>query len=460
MLTRGAQAVCPIEDPRSAIDTFLNRLSPGRLLVAVSGGSDSLGLLTLLHEALAAAPRPGVTLCAATIDHGLRAGAAEEAEQVGSFCRQRDIPHRIARWQGEKPTTGLAASAREARYRLLADLAEDFGTRRIVTAHTLDDQRETIAMRASRTETGDQAPGLSGMAALTLYDCRIFILRPWLACRRQDIRDELTRRDIPWVDDPSNQDLRSERVRTRRTLGVDHGYEAALKTIKAAAEGRRQLSDAAAALLDSRARMIDRTVAVLAPDIADAAPAPLAHAISALIMVLGGRRHLPGREQMDKVMALVTGPYKDRHPDRTTAGRCLIVRSAGGLFIARECRGLPSLRLEPGDTAIWDGRFRITSHSDEPVLVHAGRNADDAAEYRKAETEDLLPPFMRRHADAVAPRFSLLAQPQASRQPDLLSLACKPELGGYDRFLSGFDLELANALAALFGRDGFSRPPV
>ena len=150
----------------------------------------------------------------ATVDHGLRAEAAEEARWVASEAAALGLAHRILAWTGEKPATGLQERAREARYRLLVDLARETSASHLLTAHTLDDQAETILMRMAR---GSGLAGLSGMAAER--DRRgIRHLRPLLDCPKATLVDLCTREGWRFVTDPSNRDERFARVRWRRLM--------------------------------------------------------------------------------------------------------------------------------------------------------------------------------------------------------------------------------------------------
>lgn len=117
--------------PHAVLDTARNFLrsfiTPRRILVAVSGGSDSMGLLVALHSAIAADERRGFSLAACTVDHALRPQSACEAEDVAAFCAALGIAHRICRWEGAKPSTGIQAAARNKRYELLAEAADALG---------------------------------------------------------------------------------------------------------------------------------------------------------------------------------------------------------------------------------------------------------------------------------------------------------------------------------------------
>ena len=129
------------------------------IVLAVSGGPDSIALMWLAarwRRALARGPR----LVAVTVDHGLRAASAREASDVKRLARSLGLPHHTVRWRGAKPKTGVPAAARAARYRLLAKAAQDHGATHILTAHTRDDQAETLLMRLLR------GSGIAGLAAM------------------------------------------------------------------------------------------------------------------------------------------------------------------------------------------------------------------------------------------------------------------------------------------------------
>ena len=133
------------------------------LVLAVSGGPDSTALMWLAARWRARRTQ-GPKLIAVTIDHGLRKESAREALAVKRLARKLGVEHRTLRWTGRKPKTGIQEAARAARYRLLADAARKAGARHILTAHTLDDQAETVLFRLAR---GSGVAGLRGMARET-----------------------------------------------------------------------------------------------------------------------------------------------------------------------------------------------------------------------------------------------------------------------------------------------------
>ena len=131
------------------------------LVLAVSGGSDSTALLVMAARWAKQLKKRRPKLLAVTIDHGLRPESAREAAAVKRLARQLGVPHRTLAWRGRKPKTGLQETARLARYALLAQAALREGYEHVLTAHTLDDQAETVLFRLAR---GSGVTGLAGMA--------------------------------------------------------------------------------------------------------------------------------------------------------------------------------------------------------------------------------------------------------------------------------------------------------
>ena len=185
------------------------------IVLAVSGGPDSIALMWLAarwRRTLARGPR----LVAVTVDHGLRAEAKAEARDVKRLARALDLPHRTMRWTGAKPKTGLPAAARAARYRLLAQAARASGATHILTAHTRDDQAETLLMRLLR------GSGIAGLAAMARQSERdgVLLARPFLHVSKSQLIATLKKAKLGFADDPTNRDLNFTRPRIRTLMPV------------------------------------------------------------------------------------------------------------------------------------------------------------------------------------------------------------------------------------------------
>ena len=189
------------------------------LVLAVSGGPDSTALMVLAAR-WRKARKSGPALFAVTVDHGLRKEAKREASNAGRLARKLGIAHRTLRWTGTKPKTGLQEAARTARYRLLAEAGRKASASHILTAHTRDDQAETVLIRMSR------GSGLTGLAAMTRIapvpgdsEGRIMLIRPLLDIPKARLVATLRAAKIAFADDPSNRDPRFTRARLRGLMG-------------------------------------------------------------------------------------------------------------------------------------------------------------------------------------------------------------------------------------------------
>ena len=186
--------------------------APGaRIGVAVSGGSDSVALLLLLH---ALAPAAGWQLTVLHFDHAWRADSAADAAFVAALARRLGWPVRLARAHSPRATADREQHARRARYAFFQQCvaAEDLAW--VGTAHTADDQAETVMLRLLR---GSGPTGLAGILPRRglVPGGPAMLARPLLWARREELRAWLRSQAQPWCDDPTNLDLHPRRNRLR-----------------------------------------------------------------------------------------------------------------------------------------------------------------------------------------------------------------------------------------------------
>jgi tRNA(Ile)-lysidine synthase len=275
----------------------LDRVAPaGHLAIGVSGGPDSLALLLL-----AAAARPG-RVVAATIDHGLRPEAADEAAMVGGVCQRLSVPHRTVKVQVANRGDGLQAAAREARYAALSAWAKNEGAQWLATAHHMDDQAETVLMRLAR---GSGVTGLSGIRAVRRLGRTLSLVRPLLGWRKDELVTLVEAAGLFAVDDPSNADPRFDRSRARALLagGWPSPERAALVATRLS-EAEAALEWQTARLARERLTLSDRTGRL------DASGLPREYRRRLLLMGIIGL--VPGREPR--------GDEVDRLLERLDAG--------------------------------------------------------------------------------------------------------------------------------------------
>ncbi len=188
------------------------------MLIALSGGGDSMALCRL---AGLWAKASGASVHAVSIDHGLRPGAAHEADQAIAWAHTLGLSGEVVRLDERPARGGLQAWARRARYQALASVARRAGAKLILVGHTWDDQVETICWRLARQSGLD---GLSGMSELAINPFASpvspsLLGRPLLGLKRGDLRAWLKQEGQAWLEDESNQNLDFARIRTRRLVG-------------------------------------------------------------------------------------------------------------------------------------------------------------------------------------------------------------------------------------------------
>ena len=192
---------------RRALEERCAVLPEQRLLLAVSGGGDSIALLHLLLECV---PKLHLQLEVAHFDHRLRKTANDDRLFVEKLANEHGLPMHCGRWESPSPSED---AARTARYAFLMGIAAERRCDVVVLGHHMEDRLETLFLRLGR------GSGLRGLAGLRWRrPDRVDIVRPLLGCQRAELEEWLQDRALPWRCDPSNDDLRFARNRVRHVM--------------------------------------------------------------------------------------------------------------------------------------------------------------------------------------------------------------------------------------------------
>lgn len=364
-------------DPETLFRPLIGRRG---VLLAVSGGRDSTALMVLAAEWAKGAGR-AVPLHVATVDHGLRPEAADEAALVCANAGRLGLPCMILK--AKVPETGQAgpgedkdadtergniqARAREARYRCLAEAARQQHCDCIVTAHHREDQAETFLIRLAR---GSGVYGLGGMAEEADVD-GLSLVRPLLGLDRAELHAIAARSGLECVDDPSNENLAFARVRWRAMLPE---LEAAGLSPVRIADTAGRLRRAAEALDHYAGDLLKRHIAVDdlggaaggAGFLADAPDETALRALARLLQAVGGSEYTPRLDRIEQLLAAVRSEFAGSGGFRRTLNDCVVDLDAGQLRVFREWGrdGPPRTKAGPGETLVWDRRFSVEIPAD------------------------------------------------------------------------------------------------
>lgn len=357
----------------------IERLGDGPLLIALSGGGDSVALLHLLHETL----EPS-RLHAACVDHGLRSGSDADAARAVGFAEALGVSARVLTLDWKGAPRRAQEAARAARYAARCAEARRAGARFIVLGHTRDDQAETVLLRAAR---GSGWRGLSGMAALAPAPLwpegrELRLARPLLGARRDALRDALRARGAGWIEDPANANAAFARVRTRAALAELPGFDPMRLAMLAERLAPRVAAlDAQALALIAEAVSFDADRIAISRAVWRGPRAVRERALTALITAAGAHPRGPAPEQATELAEQIeSGGFKGA----TLAGAALAARAGGVIRIGRDpgalagradgATAIAPLLLPSGAEAVWDRRLALTAS--EPgwsAIAEAGR---------------------------------------------------------------------------------------
>ncbi len=426
-------------------------------VLAVSGGPDSMALMHLARRWLDKRARDPAAFVVATVDHGLRPESKGEATFVADHARRLGFSHSTIEWTGEKPKTGIQAAARRARYDLLAAHARACGMACIVTAHTEDDQAETLLMRLRR---GSGVDGLAAMAAVSERN-GLSLVRPLLGFSKATLTAHLRASSVPFLRDPSNENVAFERVRIRH----------AAKALASAGITRSSLARTAARLGRSRDALAKITDDFLARhfqvtplaqgkidrDAFDAVPDDIAlRALARILSLIGGAQEPPRLTRLEHL--LVNLKLRKRE---TTLGGCIMIAASGTLNFYREPGRLrvKPMAFEPGAKGVWDGRFIVAfaPMSDSSMTVRQ-LGADGWLSLKKMMKERGLPLEANRLAALTTPALwkgdRLMCAPVLSfSRAEGNALSAKPVEAALTPALARFLTGVPGDAASVLGKD-------
>ncbi len=389
------------------------------VILAVSGGGDSVALLLAYADWLQARPDRPFSLVA-TIDHGLRADSRTEAETVGRWCAGLGLSHDIVDIAPIDPGRNVQDQARRARYDALMRLAARRGCDTILTAHHRDDQAETLLIRLAR---GSGVDGLSAMAPETEWS-GIAVMRPFINIAKERLLATLEARGHPFFDDPSNESDRFLRTRLRKMMP------------QLARDGltRERLAATAARLRRARTALeivtldhLDRS-AVLDPGgfatvdshaLVDAPEEIALRALSRLVLTVGGGPYPTQIEKIEGLYERILVGNGKRFAGATLGG-CRIVPERGRLLFVRELGRAngAEIRLDPGEATVFDHRFQVGLPEDAPRgAVVRPLGVDGWSHVGEAGARRALPAVAGRTLPAFFIDGALIAAPHAEGLP-------------------------------------------
>ena len=309
--------------------------------LAISGGADSLALAWL-------ARRWRRHVVAFVVDHGLRQSAADEARQTIRTLASFGVSAHLLTLHGLRRDARLQEEARSARYAALIEACAAFGCLDLMVAHHAEDQIETVAMRSA---AGSGPAGLAGMAASRELT-GIRLLRPLLGVRRGRLRATLDAHGVRWIEDPSNDNRRFERVRFRQDLSEPDRLK-----LWTQANAFGVLRDERAA---SHARgLVTGVLWHPAGFFIFPKGLPPADRLATLWRVISSRAYAPGAEAIQK---LLEGPAETA----TLHGVLLTRTERWGWVLVREPAAVGKSIRATSD-GVWDGRWRLANAAGTPI---------------------------------------------------------------------------------------------
>ena len=402
------------EDWQKTVLNAFNRLAVNlngeKIAVAVSGGGDSMALVSLF----ATWCRDNeVELLGVSVDHGLRLEAKQECKLAASLSANIGIQHHILEWQPVKKGN-LQDNARKARHKLISNWAKSNNIKLVALAHTMDDQAETVLINLSR------GSGVDGLAAMPeqLERQGVTWIRPLLQVRRYELREYLIEKKIKWAEDPSNDDNQFDRVKARKLFSQISQLGLSVSRLATTASRMQYAKN----VLDNVA---NEAVAKCAfwTELGEISftegfwdlPVDIQMRLSA-----DSLQAVSGNEYRPRYISLATALTKVRKKSVTLSG-CILKPMQGGMLVMRE---LSACGPEVNATEIWDNRWRLLNKEPpkDATISSLGNSVNEMP-------KDCQPHFVQNYRLMVTPALwrggEVWAAPFAGLRPEWRFVFCR-----------------------------------
>ena len=379
--------------------------------IAYSGGGDSTALVHMLRSY-----EPLVLI----VDHALRPGSADEAQKAAEFAQSHGLRCRVLKWQHSAINSGLQEKSRHARYQLLGQACRENGIENLMTAHTLDDQAETLLMRYDRGTDWRGAAGMRAKAYAPLWPelAKVQLIRPLIDATRADLRAYNRANNLRWIEDVSNENRAFERIRARDYLAARSDMRDFLL------ETARDLQAARDAEARLFASFTQAHVQIGHDGIVHAREHPPRQLLARLARIASGTGGPIDRGKLKRLSSVFSDPgFKTATLAGCrimAAGKGLIMGPDASVFKGRTNRSaIAEIMLDKNNMHIWDGRFAVRAvRSDLCVRPLWGliQSLDSNASGRLRTTPE---PFRGALPAATDNQGQIVAVPGIMSSPDI-----------------------------------------
>ena len=343
---------------KKLIKIFNAQIIDSKIAIAVSGGVDSMVLMNLAKESDFLNDKNVFIL---VVDHDLRAESKQEAKFVKNEAKKLGFPTRILKWKGSKPNKRIQEEARNKRYSLLINFCRENDINNLYLAHHLDDQIETFLFRMFR------GSGLQGLTSFSSSYERngLTLIRPLIDTPKSELISYARRKKINWVEDPSNENQKYDRVKLRKVLPLIYkeGFDKKvfLKSVKKLRLANQALDQITKEFVLQYV-IINKNISVfIKQELFLTAPEDVQlRVLQNTIRIFSGERYYSPNYL--KILNLMNWARNDNDISAKTLGGTIFRKRKGGLILYKEVKKLNDIKpikLSKSKYKAWDNRFLI-----------------------------------------------------------------------------------------------------